>query len=196
MRIISGFAGSHSLRAPRSGTRPTSERTREGIFSALDARGSADGARVLDLYAGSGALGLEAVSRGALSAVLVDRSSEAVTACRQNAAVVLRAAPADAVPQISVEFRTGISYLERSSATFDLVFIDPPYEIDEGELTRLLELLVPRLAEGADVVLERSIRSPAPTWPSGLEVERQRPYGETLVYYATTTDPASAPTAD
>ncbi|MFD1715793.1 16S rRNA (guanine(966)-N(2))-methyltransferase RsmD [Amnibacterium flavum] len=186
MRIISGFAGSLTLRVPRSGTRPTSDRTREGVFSSLDSRGASDGARVLDLYAGSGALGLEAVSRGATSAVLVDRASDAVAVCRQNAALVLRAAPKGDAPQVTVENRTAISFLERSRAFFDLVFIDPPYDIAETELTRLLELLVPRLAPDADIVLERSTRSPEPTWPAGIEVLRQRPYGETLVHFATT----------
>src|ERR1700710_2660257 len=92
-RIIGGFAGSLTLEVPRSGTRPTSDMVREAIFSALVARDLIAGARVLDLYAGSGALGLEAASRGAASVTLVDSSAAAAAACRKNAAHILKAAP-------------------------------------------------------------------------------------------------------
>src|SRR3954453_5139092 len=91
-RIVAGFAGSLTLQVPKSGTRPTSDRVREAIFSALDARDAIHGARVLDLYAGSGALGLEAVSRGAVSAVLVEKNAAAVQVCRRNAAALAGAA--------------------------------------------------------------------------------------------------------
>ena len=91
-RIIAGFAGSLSLQVPRSGTRPTSDRVREAIFSALEARDAIDGAAVLDLYAGSGALGLEAASRGAAEAVLVERAKPAADVCRRNADALKRRA--------------------------------------------------------------------------------------------------------
>src|SRR5690348_12518329 len=92
-RIVSGFAGSLALQVPKSGTRPTSDRVREAAFSALDARGAVHGARVLDLYAGSGALGLEAASRGAAVVTLVERNPAAAQVCRRNATAVTRAAP-------------------------------------------------------------------------------------------------------
>ncbi|BDI21832.1 RsmD family RNA methyltransferase [Herbiconiux sp. L3-i23] len=185
-RIISGFAGSLALRVPRSGTRPTSDRTREGIFSALVARDAIDEARVLDLYAGSGALGLEAVSRGATSAVLVDRSHDAATVCRRNAQIVLKAAPAPSALSIEVAARPVLGFLEHASAEWDLVFIDPPYEVDEAEIAAVLTHLGPRLAPDSTVVLERSTRSPAPAWPDGYHPQRSREYGETAVYFATT----------
>jgi len=183
-RIISGFAGSLALSVPKSGTRPTSDRTREGIFSALEARDTIVESRVLDLYAGSGALALEAVSRGARSAVLVERASEAARVCKSNAALIRKAAPGSTV-DIEVQTRPVLSYLETAAAEFDLVFIDPPYDIAESEITSVLASLVPRLAPEADVVLERSTRSPEPIWPEGLELVRSRTYGETAVYYAT-----------
>lgn len=185
-RIISGFAGSLTLRVPRAGTRPTSDRTREGIFSALHSRDAIEEARVLDLYAGSGALGLEAVSRGATSAVLVDRSHDAATVCRRNAQIVLKAAPAPSAVSIEVAARPVLGYLEHATEEWDLVFIDPPYDVEEVEVGEVLSLLTPHLAVDAVVVVERSVRSPAPDWPDGLDPQRSREYGETVVYFAST----------
>jgi 16S rRNA (guanine966-N2)-methyltransferase len=184
-RIIAGFAGSLRLTVPQSGTRPTSERVREAIFSALDARGVVDGARVVDLYAGSGALGLEAASRGAASVTLVERSRPAAIACRDNAALVLREAPVGSSLTIQVTGQPVQAFLGGSLAEWDLVFIDPPYELGLPELTHNLEALVPRLAADAVVVLERSSRTPAPLWPDGLELERRKDYGDTALYWLT-----------
>ncbi|QEO15704.1 16S rRNA (guanine(966)-N(2))-methyltransferase RsmD [Agromyces intestinalis] len=183
-RIISGFAGSLALRVPRSGTRPTSDRVREAIFSALESRDLVDGARVLDLYAGSGALGLEAASRGAAEVVLVERAKQAADVCRANADAVRRAAPRSGTPTIRVDARPVAAHLEQSEVTADLVFLDPPYDLGEPELARDLVLLVPRLAPDAVVVVERSSRSPEPTWPTGLEPARRRDYGETTLWWA------------
>lgn len=179
-RIIAGFAGSIALSVPPSGTRPTSDRVREAIFSALDARDAIDGARVLDLYAGSGALGLEAASRGAVHVTLVDR---VVTVARQNAARVRRQAPPLAMPEIVVAGQTVQSFLSASLSTWDIVFLDPPYDLGETELTRALEELVPRLSPEALVVVERSTRSPQPVLPESLVLERRKDYGETAVYW-------------
>jgi 16S rRNA (guanine966-N2)-methyltransferase len=182
-RIIAGFAGSLALAVPRSGTRPTSDRVREAIFSALEARDAIDGAVVVDLYAGSGALGLEAASRGASEVVLVERAKPAADVCRRNAAAVVRAARGRA-PRVRVEARAVASYLEAAAGGVDLAFIDPPYDLGERELARDLELLAPRLAEDATVVVERSSRSPEPTWPDGIAPERRRDYGETTLWWA------------
>jgi 16S rRNA (guanine966-N2)-methyltransferase len=185
-RIIAGFAGSLSLAVPRSGTRPTSDRVREAIFSALEARDAIDGAAVLDLYAGSGALGLEAASRGAAEVVLVERSRPAAEICRRNADAVTRAARHRGPgARIRVAMRSVSSYLESTHGTFDLVFIDPPYELGEPALARDLALLSPRLADHAVVVVERSSRSPEPDWPPGIMPERRRDYGETTLWWAT-----------
>jgi 16S rRNA (guanine966-N2)-methyltransferase len=177
-RIIGGFAGSLRLDVPKSGTRPTSDRVREAIFSALDVRDQVDGARVLDLYAGSGALGLEAASRGAASVTLVDRATGAVM--RANAAKVAKSGPA---PDVTVAAQPVHAFLVGAGGAFDLVFVDPPYELAAAELMRDLELLVPILAPDAVVLVERASRDPEPGWPAGLTLDRRRDYGDTALYW-------------
>lgn len=188
-RIISGFAGSLTLRVPRAGTRPTSDRVREAIFSALEARDALEGSRVLDLYAGSGALGLEAASRGATDVVLVERAKPAAEVCRVNAAAVVKASRGHAAPHIRVVVRAVAAYLETAPAGVDIAFIDPPYDLAESALARDLELLAPLLAADAVVMIERSSRSPEPRWPSGIAAERRRDYGETTLWWASTAQP-------
>jgi 16S rRNA (guanine966-N2)-methyltransferase len=182
-RIISGFAGSLRLAVPPVGTRPTSDRVREAIFSALDARGVLPGARVLDLYAGSGALGLEAASRGAAHVTLVDKAAAAHRVTAGNAARVRDAAPRGEAPEIVVSSQPVQSFLGGATVTWDVVFLDPPYDLGGLELTHNLQALVPRLAPDAVVVVERSARDGAPEWPDGLEQDRRRDYGETAVFY-------------
>lgn len=181
-RIISGFAGSLRLSVPPTGTRPTSDRVREAIFSALDARGIVPGSRVLDLYCGSGALGLEAASRGAAQVTLVDRASAAHRVTNDNAARVRQAAPRGDAPEITVSSQPVQAFLAGSRAVWDVVFLDPPYELGAVELVHNLEALVPRLAPDAVVVVERSARAPEPAWPAGLELERRKDYGGTAVF--------------
>jgi 16S rRNA (guanine966-N2)-methyltransferase len=183
-RIIAGFAGSLRLAVPPAGTRPTSDRVREAIFSALDARGVLPGARVLDLYAGSGALGLEAASRGAAHVTLVDRATAAHRVTNDNAARIRKAAPRGTAPEIVVSSQPVQSFLGGAvGSTWDVVFLDPPYDLGGLELVHNLEALVPRLAPDAVVVVERSARDREPDWPEGLELERRKDYGETAVYY-------------
>ena len=183
-RIIAGFAGSLSLTVPRFGTRPTSDRVREAIFSSLESHDAIDGARVLDLYAGSGALGLEAASRGAASVTLVEKSHGATKDCRTNAALVLKNAPKGSPLRIEVTGQPVQAFLTSSLATWDLVFIDPPYEMGQIELGHCLDHLAPRLAPDAIVVVERSSRSGEPMWPSGIEVDRRKDYGDTTLWWA------------
>jgi 16S rRNA (guanine966-N2)-methyltransferase len=182
-RIIAGSAGSLRLRVPRSGTRPTSDRVREGIFSSLEAEGALADARVLDLYAGSGALALEAMSRGAASAVLVDKSPDSVAVCRANAQLVASAVGA-APAAIRVVRQSVGTFLAAESGTYDLAFVDPPYDLGDADLAENLEALLPLLAEEALVVVERSSRSPEPAWPAGITPFRTRTYGETAVHLA------------
>ncbi|MCI0155203.1 16S rRNA (guanine(966)-N(2))-methyltransferase RsmD [Leifsonia shinshuensis] len=183
-RIVSGFAGSLALRVPKSGTRPTSDRVREAVFSGLEARDVLRGAHVLDLFAGSGALGLEAASRGAAQVVLVERSPAAAAICRRNAEAVVRAAPKDGRPVVDVRATAVLPYLSGASpARFDLVFVDPPYDLPDAELLTVLTGLVPLLAEDAVVCVERSTRDGEPTLPDGLLLDRTRAYGETAVHY-------------
>lgn len=199
-RIISGHAGSLTLQVPKSGTRPTSDRVREAIFSALEARDAIDDAVVLDLYAGSGALGLEAASRGARSVALVERGAPAVQVAKKNAAAVVKAVRGSG-PAITVHPQSVQAFLEARLARavaggfepdeYHLVFVDPPYDLPEPELASNLLALAPLLAPDAVVVVERSSRTPEPVWPTGIAVERRKDYGETTVWWASTAhDPA------
>lgn len=182
-RIISGTAGGRRLKTPSgSATRPTSDRVREALFSGLESRDVLRGAHVLDLYAGSGALGLEAASRGAASVVLVESDRRAAAVARENA---------DSLGLASVSVR--ISSVEKLLAgtptrPVDLVLADPPYDVAEDALAHVLGLLTERgwLAAGALLVVERSTRSPEPAWPPGVVPEGCRTYGETTLWFAGT----------
>jgi 16S rRNA (guanine966-N2)-methyltransferase len=185
-RIIAGFAGSITLAVPGYGTRPTSDRVREAIFSALEARNAIDGMRVLDLYSGSGALGLEAASRGAAHVTLVDRLA---ATSRDNATRVLKQAPKDAPPIVVTTGQPVQAFLNSARDSWELVFMDPPYDLGLPELVHNLESLAKRLAPGAVVVLERSSRTPAPEWPAGIEFEKRKDYGDTALYWLTTAEP-------
>lgn len=185
-RIIAGFAGSLTLKVPPSGTRPTSDRVREAIFSALEARDAIEGARVLDLYSGTGALGLEAASRGAASVTLVDRNNHATRIGRDNAELVRRRAPRGSDLEIVVTSAPVQTFLQGTQGEWDLAFLDPPYDLGVVELGHNLDMLVRRLSPGATVVVERSARDRSPQWPEGLELDRRKDYGETAVYWLST----------
>jgi 16S rRNA (guanine966-N2)-methyltransferase len=138
---------------------------------------------VLDLYAGSGALGLEAASRGAVEVTLVERSREAGSVARRNAERVGRAAPAAAAPSIRTVVQPVQGYLMGAAGGWDLVFLDPPYELVGGELIDDLRLLAERVTPDAVIVVERSARDPEPAWPAGLTLDRRTTYGETAVFW-------------
>jgi 16S rRNA (guanine966-N2)-methyltransferase len=182
-RIIAGAAGRVTLTVPKSGTRPTSDRVREALFSALEARDALEDARVLDLYAGSGALGLEAASRGAASVVLVEKNATAARIAKANAGLVAKAMKTDA-GSFRVVASSVASFLASAGGVFDLVFSDPPYEVSDAELAADLEALVPLLAPDALVVVERSSRSPEPGWPAALTALKPKKYGETTIWFA------------
>ena len=183
MRIIGGFAGSLTLTVPGAGTRPTSDMVREAIFSALQSRGVLDGARVLDLYAGSGALGLEAASRGAASVTLVDHSVRAANTCRKNAAHILKSAPKGRHVGIDVSSSPVQTFVAGARQFWDVVFLDPPYDLSNAEVTHNLEALAPRLSPDAIVVVERSARDGAPAIPDELLLDRRKDYGDTALYW-------------
>lgn len=180
-RIISGRAGGTVLDVPPKGTRPTSDRVRESLFGALESSGALDDARVADLFAGSGALGLESLSRGAASADLVELSAPAAALIRKNAE---RVRAAGVTGPARVHRANVTTYLAASTAVWDLVFLDPPYDIADAELTRALIALTPRLSPDATVIVERAKRSAAPDWTAaGLEPERDRAYGDTTMWW-------------
>lgn len=191
-RIIAGTVGGRTLRTPPgAGTRPTSDRVREALFSALDARDAVTGAHVLDLYAGSGALGLEAMSRGARSAVLVESDRRAAGTITDNVRSL-------DLPDVRVRTSTVAVALAADPApgeAADLVFIDPPYDVPEEALAEVLvRLAAGWLAAGGLVVVERSSRSPEPSWPGGLDrVGKARRYGETTVWLAERTRAVERP---
>lgn len=178
-RIVAGSAGGRTLQVPARGTRPTSERVREALFSRLEHLDVVAEARVLDLYAGSGALGLEAASRGAGSVTLVEASKQAADVCRHNA-LALGLAGRVTVVADRVE-----RFVERMPmAPWRLVLLDPPYDVGEAALAGVLAALAEALDEGAVVVVERSSRSPEPSWPVGLARFGERRYGETALWLA------------
>lgn len=175
-RIVTGSAGGRTLRVPRKGTRPTSERVREALFSALGSLGAIDDAIVLDLYAGSGALGLEALSRGAREAVLVERSPAAAKDLKANVAAVglsARVVVADVTQFLLTAPPVGAH----------LVLVDPPYEVSSEDLDAVLgHLVTGHVAPEGVVVVERDRRAAPPTWPAGLSGLRARSYGDTVVH--------------
>ena len=183
-RVIAGSAGGRRLAVPPGrGTRPTSDRAREGIFSTVGSLiGPLEGCRVLDLYAGSGALGLEALSRGAARVLLVESDVRAVRTIRQN--IVSLGLPGAEVAADRVE-RLLARGVGDTGEPYDLVLADPPYTLGGEEVDTVLELLRDRgwLAEDALVAVERESRGKDLLWPSGYEEERVRRYGEASVWY-------------
>jgi 16S rRNA (guanine966-N2)-methyltransferase len=180
-RIIGGSAGGRRITAPAGQhTRPTTDRVREALFSSIEAWcGSLQGLRFLDLYAGSGAVGLEAWSRGAGVVTLVESDRRTAKLIGDNARA-LGFAKADVVAAA-----VAATLAKPPSAPYDVAFLDPPYSLDEATVAEELALLSGGgwLVPGAMVVVERSSRSPEPLWPLGIETERHRRYGETTLWY-------------
>ncbi len=181
-RIIAGGARGIRLAVPARGTRPTSDRVRESLFAGIESAGALDDARVLDLYAGSGALGLEALSRGAASLELIELSRPAAAIARDNIGRVERSLGRTGLARVHAI--SADAFLRGSVGTFDLVFLDPPYDLGEADLTATLALLAPRIADDGLVIVERSRHSPQPNWPAGLELARERAYGDTVIWQA------------
>lgn len=180
-RVISGVAGGRRLAAPPGRTtRPTSDRAREGLFATVGSLlGSLDGLRVLDLYAGSGAVGLEAASRGAAHVLLVESVPSAVRAIRRNAREI-------ALPAVEVSTERVERLLARQpEETYDLVFADPPYALADSAVEDMLVALLANgwLAPDALVAVERARRGGALSWPEGYVPDRARTYGDATLWY-------------
>ena len=180
-RIIAGKAGGRRLQTQRGPhTRPTSDRVREALFSTIESWcGSLTGLRFLDLYAGSGAVGLEAWSRGAGVVTLVEQDRRASGLIRDNARSVGCARCHVLAAAVGTTLR------RPPAAPYDVVFLDPPYPLGDGEVDADLALLADNdwLVPGAMVVVERSSRSDAPTYPDGFTDVREKRYGETTLWY-------------
>ena len=180
-RIIGGTAGGRRLETPRGHTtRPTSDRVREALFSAIESRtGSLDGLRFLDLYAGSGAVGLEAWSRGAGVVTMVEHD-------RRTAALISRNAAALGFSKARVVASSVATFLASPpAAPYDIVFSDPPYPMSDEDVDADLVALVAHgwLVPGALVVVERAAKRTVLTWPPGTEEDRTKRYGETALWY-------------
>ena len=190
-RIIAGSRGGRRLTMPSGDrTRPTTDRVREALFSALAAwagtpaaapEATLDGLSFCDLYAGSGAVGLEAASRGAAPVLLVEGDRRTAQVIRRNAdelglTVEVRALRVETV------------LAQQANRSYDIVFADPPYELAADTLDRLLGLAWPHgwVAEHGLVVVERSRRTPPPSWPAAVTDTWSRTYGETIVYFGGT----------
>ncbi len=185
MRVIAGSAKGHPLSAPTGrGTRPTADRVREAVFSSLQA--VVAGSRVLDLYAGSGALGIEALSRGAVRATFVERNRAACRIIDDNLTVTR---VGDRAEVVQADVRAALRRLADDGVVVDLVFLDPPYQVDGDELDEVLGLLVPVLADTALVRLEQSAKAGDVDWPAPLLAGRVRRYGDTRIVEASVEAP-------
>ncbi|WP_432836076.1 16S rRNA (guanine(966)-N(2))-methyltransferase RsmD [Dactylosporangium sp. CA-092794] len=180
-RIVAGALGGRRLVVPAGqGTRPTSDRVREALFSSLDNLLDLDGARFADLYAGSGAVGLEACSRGAAHVLLAEADAKAARIIRANVAAL----------GVAARVRLVTDKVERLVAgepddAYDAVFIDPPYALTDERVRAVVEALAQRwLAPDGVVVVERSSRGAPIAWPEGLGQLAERRYGETALWYA------------
>jgi 16S rRNA (guanine966-N2)-methyltransferase len=192
-RIIGGSARGRRLRTPTgNSTRPTADRVREALFSALESElGTISGLHVLDLFAGSGAVGLEARSRGAASVTMVEADRTTAGVIRQN----VKDLGFDHVDVAVAKAERWVDQVGRSSA-FDVVYADPPYPMSTAQVTELLSRLAEsgRLAEDAVVVVERSRRGEGWVWPVGLEGVREKRYGETMLFYGRVETTDATPT--
>ena len=184
-RIIGGVAGGRRLAVPPGGTRPTSDRVREALFSSLDHEvGHWSDCRVVDLYAGSGALGLEAASRGASAVLLVEHDRAAADVIRRNIATV--GEPGVVLVVADVERVAGSAPPQQAApAAFDLALLDPPYALETATLTDVLKGLADHgwLTSDALVVVERQTGPQALTWPEGFTELRNRRYGDTSLWF-------------
>jgi 16S rRNA (guanine966-N2)-methyltransferase len=182
-RVIAGTAGGRRLAVPPGqGTRPTSDRAREGLFSSwVSLRGGTlAGARVLDLYGGSGAVGLEALSRGAAHVLLVEADPRAARTIRANVRAI-------GLPGAEVRVGKAEQTIAMTIPTtpYDVVFLDPPYAVADTELREILLTLLARgwLTDDALITVERSTRGGEFHWPQGIEGLRARRYGEGTLWY-------------
>jgi 16S rRNA (guanine966-N2)-methyltransferase len=181
-RIIAGSHGGRRLVAPAGAlTRPTSDRVREAIFSALHSMTDLAGARFADLFAGSGAVGLEALSRGADHALLVESDARAACTIRDNIVALRVGAAARLVTGKVAQVLAG----PPDGGPYDVVFADPPYAVGDDEIVQIQEALLANawLAPDAVVAIERSSRGDPLSWVDGITADRSRRYGETTLWY-------------
>ncbi|MEZ7897388.1 MAG: 16S rRNA (guanine(966)-N(2))-methyltransferase RsmD [Flaviflexus sp.] len=174
-RIVSGTAKGMTIKVPKS-ARPTPDMVREAVFNRLTHRGYLDNTYVLDLYAGSGAFGLEAASRGARTVTAVEASREAASTIKANAS---KTGLEIHVVQQKVE-----TFLATPGTQYDVIFLDPPYDLDQEALALALERAVPHLVHDGLLMVERSKHSGQPLWPEGIALDEHRSWGDTVIWSA------------
>jgi 16S rRNA (guanine966-N2)-methyltransferase len=185
MRIIAGVAKGRSLSSVAGATRPTSDRAREAIFSSLTSEfGDFLGLHILDLFSGSGAMGLEALSRGASLVHCVEKDDAAAKTISTNNALVQKAQP---VGVFHLFHMAAQKFVDTSAQNqYHFVYIDPPYDFPDADLVEVLERLLANnfYKDGAVIAVERASKSPQPVWPVGYEPSRTKVYGQASIYYA------------
>jgi len=185
MRIIAGVAKGRSLSSVAGATRPTSDRAREAIFSTLTSEfGDFLGLHVLDLFSGSGAMALEALSRGASLVHCVEKDDAAAKTISTNSALVQKAQPVGVFHLFHISAQKFVDTPAQNQYHF--VYIDPPYDFADSELVQVLEKLLENnfYKDGAVIEVERASKSPQPVWPVGYEPSRTKVYGQASIYYA------------
>lgn len=185
MRIIAGVAKGRTLSTVSGTTRPTSDRAREGLFSSLTSEfGDFLGLHVLDLFAGSGAVGFEALSRGATLVHGVEKESDAIKTITTNSELVAKAGPTGKFHLYSMSVQRFLS--DPAHDQYHLIYIDPPYDFSSSQLEEILRLLAQGnfLKSDAFIAVERRAKSGQFTWPQSYEQVRERNYGQATIYYA------------
>jgi 16S rRNA (guanine966-N2)-methyltransferase len=189
MRIIAGLGKGRKLFSPPSITRPTSDRAREGLFSSLTSTFSTlEGLHFLDLYAGSGAVGVEALSRGAALVEAVESNSVSAQVCENNFALISKL---DGVGKYKVHTKTVFEFLNHTaSKSYEIIYIDPPYEVENIEVEKILKkILTLGLINGVGLVaIERDAKAKSFTWPDGLSELKVRSYGAGAIHYGVLTE--------
>lgn len=185
MRIIAGVAKGRTLSTVSGATRPTSDRAREGLFSSLTSEfGDFLGLHVLDLFAGSGAVGFEALSRGATLVHSVEKESDAIKTITINSELVAKAGPTGKFHLYSISVQRFVT--DPAHDQYHLVYIDPPYDFPSSELEEILRLLAQGnfLKSDAFIAVERRAKGGKFIWPESYEPVRERNYGQATIYYA------------
>lgn len=190
MRIIAGVGKGRKLHSPPSITRPTSDRAREGLFSSLlSTFSSLNGLNFLDLYAGSGAVGVEALSRGVALVDSVESDPGSAKVCEKNFALI---ASLEGVGRYEVHKKTVFEFLNHTaSQSYEITYIDPPYEVENKEIEKILKKMLSLgiISRHGIVAIERDAKSEVFTWPAGLSEAKVRSYGAGAIHYGVLSEP-------
>ena len=189
MRVIAGIGKGRKLFSPPSITRPTSDRAREGLFSSLISTfGTLEGLHFLDLFAGSAAVGVEALSRGAALVEAVESNSTSADICGENFALL---SPLTGVGKFKVHNKTVFEFLNHTASNpYEIIYIDPPYEVANSEIEKILKKIISLnlLSKFGVIAIERDGKVKAFTWPPSLTELKVRSYGAGSIHYGVHTE--------